>query len=289
VVVRGVPSVQSSVDRVRDLLVDTSNGGHVRLGDIAQVTVRSDPLDIQHQALSRYVDITAPVYSGTVGDARSAINARLHSIHFPFDYHAETLGGTPEDATSRAAFLSYVLAAAVGILLLMQAAFGSWRLAALFFLVLPVSLSGAPAVALATGNLSSLATDAALLGVFAFAARQGMLLISGVRRRHADDGGALCREIVLDAAGERFAPALGSTLTFAIALVPFVVMGGVEGNELTRVAAAVMLGGLASSTLLNVVLLPAICLSLGPTEPVAAEEPQPEVLQPPALSTPSSP
>jgi multidrug efflux pump subunit AcrB len=289
VVVRGVPSVQSSVDRVRDLLIDTSNGGHVRLGDIARVTVRSDPLDIQHQALSRYVDITAPVVSGTAGDARAAINARLRSIRFPFNYHAETLGGTPEDATSRATFLSFVLAGAVGILLLMQAAFGSWRLAALFFLVLPVSLSGAIAVALATGELGSLGTYAGLLGVFAFAARQGMLLISRVGQRHADDGGPLCAEIVLDAAGERFAPALASALTFAVALMPFVVMGGVEGNELTRVAAAVMLGGLASSTLLNMLLLPAICLSLGPTEPVSVEEPQPEVLQPPAISTPSSP
>jgi multidrug efflux pump subunit AcrB len=289
VVVPGVPSVQSSIDRVRDLLIDTANGGHVRLGDIAQVSVRSDPLDIQHQALSRYVDITAPVVSGSVGDARAAISARLHSIRFPFNYHAETLGGTPDDATSRATFLSFVLAAAIGILLLMQAAFGSWRLAALFFLVLPVSLSGALAVAIATGELSSLATDAGLLGVFAFAARQGMLLISRVRQRHADDGGPLCSEIVLDAAGERFEPALGSALTFAVALVPFVVMGGVEGNELTRVASAVMLGGLASSTLLNVVLLPAICLSLGPTEPVVADEPQPEALQPSAISTPSSP
>jgi Cu/Ag efflux pump CusA len=288
VVVRGVPSVQSSVERVRDLLIDTSNDGHVRLGDIAHVTVRSDPLDIQHQALSRYVDITASVVSGKVGDARSAISARLHSIRFPFNYHAETLGATPEDATSRATFLSFVLAAAVGILLLMQAAFGSWRLALLFFLALPVSLSGAVAVALATGNLSSLGTDAALLGVFAFAARQGMLLISAVRRHHAHDGGPLCAEIVLDAAGERFAPALGSALTFAVALVPFVVMGGVEGNELTRVAAAVMLGGLLTSTALNAVLLPAICLSLGPTEPVAVEEQLPEALQPPALTTPSS-
>jgi hypothetical protein len=73
--------------------------------------------------------------------------------------------------------------------------------------------------------------------------------------------------------------------------MPFVVMGGVEGNELTRVAAGVMLGGLLTSTLLNVVLLPAICLSLGPPEPVAADEPQPEAAQPPGLtvSTPSSP
>ena len=199
--------------------------------------------------------------------------------------------GTPEDPTSRVTFLSYLLAAAIGVVLLMQAAFGSWRLAALFFLVLPVSLSGALAVALATGDLSSLGAYAGLLGVFAFAARQGILLISRMRRRHAEDGGPLRREAVLDAAGERVAPALGSALALAAALVPFVVMGGVEGNELTRVAAAVMLGGLLSATLINVVLLPALCLSLGPIEPVAADEPQPKAVQPPGptVSTPSSP
>src|SRR5581483_4593848 len=73
VFVRGVPSVRSSVDDVRNLLLDTSSGGHVRLSQIAKVGVHADPIDIQHEAVSRYVDITAPVLSGSVGAAQQAV------------------------------------------------------------------------------------------------------------------------------------------------------------------------------------------------------------------------
>jgi Cu/Ag efflux pump CusA len=275
VVVQGAASVRSSLDSVRGLLIDTAGGGHVRLSQIASVTVQPDPIDIQHEALSRYVDVSAPVYAGSVSGEQAQIQSALGHIQFPLAYHAEILGGTPETPTSHFVFVSYVLAAIVGMLLLAQAAFSSWRLAAVFMLTLPLALAGGVIVALATGQVRSLGSDAGLLALFALAARQGMLLIAHIRRLHARDGGALTPQIVTRAAAERLAPSLATLVVTAAVMVPFVAMGDVAGNEITRVAAAVILGGLLSTALLTQVLLPAVCFALGPTGAVVTEDEPP--------------
>jgi Cu/Ag efflux pump CusA len=271
VVVVGTPAVRDSVDSVRNLLIDTSSGGQVPLSRVANVAVSSDPVDIEHDALSRYVDVTVPVYAGGMGAATAAVQRKLANINFPLTYHAQIVGPTPNTPTSHLKFLTLVLAATIGLLLLLQAALRSWRLAALLMLLLPLSLAGGLVVAVATGQAASLASDAALLGVFAFAARQALLQVAHTRRRHTAAGGKLSDEIVLSSAGDRFSSSLTSALVLAAVLVPFVVMGDVAGNELTHTAAAVMLGGLVSSILVTQLLVPAMCLALGPTEPAAVE------------------
>jgi Cu/Ag efflux pump CusA len=269
-VVWSIPSVRANIQEVRNLPIDTGNGGHVPLSSIANVSLQPSPLDIQHQGLSRYVDVTAPVYAGTVGAAQAAIHSRLSQVSFVQGYHAEVLGATPENPTSHLKFLSFALAALIGILLLLQAAFGSWRLASMFLLALPASVAGGLIVALITGQERTLGADAGLLAVFVFAARQGILQITLIRRLHAQDRGVLTPAIVTRAARERLAPSLTAVLVSAATLVPFVVMGDVAGNEITHTAAAVILGGLLTATLLNQVLVPAMCLALGPTAPIGA-------------------
>ncbi len=273
-VVIGVPSVRSSVTDVRNLAIDTAGGGHVPLGSIANVSVRRDPLDIEHQALSRFVDVSAEVKSGSLGDARSAIQQQLSKLSYPLDYHAELAAAPPGSPTSHVKFLSYVLAAAIGILLLLQAAFGSWRLAAMFILALPVALLGGLLVALLSGQARSLGADAGLLAVLVLAIRQGMLQIAGIRRMHAEDGGPLTKDLLVKAVSRRLGTSLLSTTVIAVALLPFIVIGDVAGNEITHAAADVMLGGLLSATILTNVLVPALYMALGPTNPI---EPEPDV------------
>jgi Cu/Ag efflux pump CusA len=271
VVVVGTPSERVSLDTMRDLPIDTAGGGHVPLSSIATLSVTPIPIDVEHEALSRYVDVTAPVHSGSVGAARSAINRLLPQISFPLNYHAEVVGATPERPTSHLTFLSFVLAALIGILLLFQAAFRSWRLAAVLLLALPASLIGGVVVALATGAASSLGADAGLLAVFAFAARQGLLQVASIRRVHAEDGGELTRELVLEGAAERRGQAVASAVVLAAVLIPFAVIGDVAGNEITHTTAAVVLGGLITATLLTEVFVPALCLAFGPAEAAVAE------------------
>ncbi len=273
VFVRGVPTIRSTVGEVRNLLLDTSNGNHVRLSRIANVGVHADPIDIRHEAVSRYVDITAPVLSGSVGAAQQAVRGDLRKISYPLTYHAQILGGNPFDGTSHETYLFYLLAAFIGALLLAQAAFGSWGLATAFMVSLPVALGGGLLVALATGQFRSLGTDAGLLAVLAIAVRQGMVQIASLRRLQADVGRSLTAEAVQSGAAERLAPSLTAYAVIAVAMLPFVVEGDVAGNEITRVAAAVVLGGLVTTLLLTQLVLPALCLAFGFGRPTPPEEP----------------
>lgn len=101
----------------------------------------------------------------------------------------------------------------------------------------------------------------------------------------ARDGGALSPAIVIEAATERFGPSLTAVLVSAATLIPFVAIGDVAGNELTHTAAAVMLGGLLTAVILNQVLVPAMCLALGPRTPIEQPEPE-EALDPTAIPAP---
>jgi Cu/Ag efflux pump CusA len=105
-----------------------------------------------------------------------------------------------------------------------------------------------------------------------FAVRQGMLQVAAIRRRQNLDRGPLTSGIVRRAAAERLGSSLTSVLVTMVALAPFVVLGDVAGNEITHTAAAVMLGGLVTSTLWSHFLLPALCLVLAGPEEEAAEE-----------------
>jgi Cu/Ag efflux pump CusA len=273
VVVIGTPAVRSNLDQIGHLLIDNAGGGQVRLSRIARVAVRPDPIDIRHQALSRYVDVVAPVRDGALSSAQAAIEGALARMPMPLTYHAEVLAGTPEDATSHGLFLTFVLATALGVLLLLQAAFASWRLAATVLATLPLALVGGLIVALATGQFSALGADAGLLAVLLFALRHVTMQGAALRRLHSAQGGELRTAHIVRAARTRFAPTMMAISVSAAGLIPFIALGDIPGNELLHTAAAVTLGGLLSTALWALVLVPALCSYLAPLAPELAEEP----------------
>jgi Cu/Ag efflux pump CusA len=279
VVVWGTPATRDSLTSVQNLLIDTANGGHVRLGQVASISVRPQPSDIPQEAMSRYVDVTAAVSGGSAGSVSAAIGKKVESMSFPMEYHAElavpteagtALAGTaagnalsPNGAavagTSRFAFVGYVIAALVAILLIAQAVTGSWRLAFLAFLALPMSLSGAVLVTFAADASGTLAAAAGLLAAFALAAR---LVIGTAARLRAPRAGQ-ARPEDPGAAGGPMDILVPASVT-AVALIPFVVIGDVPGMELLHTAAAVILGGLATTAAVSVVALPVAARILGP-------------------------
>ena len=259
VVVRGVAATQQSVNSVRNLLIDTPSGGHVRLGDVAHIRIRPNPVDIRHEAVSRYVDVGADVRGRDLGAVQRDVQRRLRGLSFPLEYHAEVLKASPDGqtSTSHTRFVTYAIAAAIGMFLLLQAAFGSWRMASLVFTTLPLALLGGWLVALATGNQSSLGAYGGMLAIFALAARHAIMLIARFQHEERNNGHSFGSLLVLRGARERLSPTLMSTVTTALAVLPLVALGGVPGNEITQPMAAVILGGLATSTLLNLFVLPA--------------------------------
>jgi Cu/Ag efflux pump CusA len=268
VVVRGTPATTHSVDSVRALLLDSPNGGHARLGDVAHVRIKPNPVDIRHDAVSRYMDVRAGVAGRDLGSVRRDVQRRLRQLAFPLEYHAELLG-TPPDERSGQSFLAVAIASAIGVFLLLQAAFGSWRLAALVFAGLPVALAGGLLVAFAGGGKLALGEAAGLFAVLALAARNGIALV--MRVQALQEEGLRRPGLVRRAARERFAPATATAALVALAFLPPALLGDVAGNEITHSMALVVLGGLVTSTLLALVVAPGLLLHYG--GPGIASEP----------------
>ena len=295
VVVVGTPAAGASLTSVNNLLLDTVNGGHARLGSLARVSVAAEPEDITHDAMSPYVDVTARLSGRSLNSAAAAMAGGLSRISFPLGYNAVVQSGPTNPALSGTRLASYVIAGLIAILLLAQAATGSWRLALLVLAALPGPVAAGTLTALRIGEQDSLAAAAGLLAVLAIAIQQAFGVTAAVRRTHRNNGGQLTPDLVADAAAEAGGPGITSAVVAAAALVPFIVMSGVAGNELPHAAAAVILAGLITATLLNTLVLPAACLRFGrsrapkqalePTEPPSVPRPreEPEVLRVPGV------
>jgi multidrug efflux pump subunit AcrB len=176
--------------------------------------------------------------------------------------------------------LGFSIAAVIGIYLLLQAAFGSWRLATIVLLTLPSALVGGVLAAFVGDRVISLGSLVGFLTVLGIAGRNGIMLISHYQHLEREEGLAFGPELVLRGARERLAPILMTALATGLALVPLAFAGNVFGAEIVRPMAVVILGGLISSTLLGLFGLPPIYLRFAPSasaHPATAEAPMEEL------------
>lgn len=171
--------------------------------------------------------------------------------------------GASGAATSWAGLASYAIAALLAIILLPVATFSSWRLALLLVAALPLPVAAGALAALAMGEKDSLAAAVGLLGVLAIALRQVFRMIAAIRQRHAAHGGELTTELASLGAADGARPVLGAGEPLRGALVPLVIYGNRPGQEIEFPMAIVILGGLLTSALLNLFVLPALYLRFG--------------------------
>jgi CzcA family heavy metal efflux pump len=269
VVVWARPEARHSLHSLRRLWIDTPDGGRVRLAEVADVRITPTPTLINREADSRYVDVLATVQGRDLGAVTADVRERLAAVSFPLEYHPELLGEHRERRATLERMLALGIAAALGIFLLLQAAFGSWRLAALTFFSLPVALVGGIVAAVAAGGIS-LGALIGFLAVFALAARTGISLIGHYQRLH-EQGQPFGRPLVLRGAQDRLAPILFTALATAFALTPLALNGPTTGQEIAHPLALVTLGGLATTTLTTLLILPTLYLRFGSgPEPEAA-------------------
>jgi CzcA family heavy metal efflux pump len=288
VIVKGVPETRRSVSSVRNLLIDAPEGGHVRLGQVADVRVAPTPAVIQRDAVSRYLDIEADVSGRGLDSVASDVEARLADVRFPLEYHAEVLKRTTGEEIDGGRMLAFGVAAAMAAFLLLQAAFRSWRLALLAFGALPVGLVGGLVAALIDGAELSLGSLIGFLALLGLVARTGVLLIRHLQDLEREEGEALRLLLVQRGARERFAPTLASAAGTAVVMLPFVVAGAEPGLEIVNPMAIVIVGGLVTTTLLSLFVLPALYLRLGGAAgPDLAAEEEP-VFEPAAAPRPAA-
>jgi Cu/Ag efflux pump CusA len=206
------------------------------------------------------------------------IERRLQDVRFPLEYHAEVVGDYVVREAAQNRTLGLAVAAALGVFLLMQAAFGSWRLAALAFVTVPAALAGGVVVILAGGGILSLGGLIGVVAIFGIAARNMVVLISHLQRLERTEGERFGPELILRGTREQLSLVLTTGCATAVGLLPFAMFGDIAGLEIVRPMTMVVLGGLVTSTVLNLFIVPAIYLRFG-----GSAEPAPATVRTAAL------
>lgn len=273
VVVWGRPEVRDNLDALRGLQVPLAGGGLVTLASVAAIDVTPTPNEITRENGSRRIDVSANARGRDLGAVARDIEARLGGVAFPQGYYAEVLGeyAARQASSSRLLLLGIMSVAAIFLILLGD--FGSPRVATLVFLTLPFALVGAILAVFVTGGVLSLGSLVGLVTVIGISARNGIMLISHYRHLELNDGLPFGRDLVIQGAEERLAPILMTALATGLALVPIVLGGTRAGYEIEHPLAVVILGGLFTSTVLNLFIVPSLYLRFGRSAREAVETP----------------
>jgi Cu/Ag efflux pump CusA len=255
------------------MLIDIPGGGHVRLDKVADVRVRPTPTVIEREASQRRLDVSANVDGRSIGDVRKDVRDRIRKLQFPLEYHAEVVGAASGDEANLSSVLGIIVAAAIGIFLLLQAALRSWRIAGLTFLLLPISVAGGLLASLIDGTSFSLGALIGLFAVFAIAARNAIVLIDHYQRLEQLEGRRRASDLVVEGAGDRLLPTVTTAFAVGLAVLPFLFGGSSAGLEVMHPMALVIIGGLVTSTLLSLFAVPALYLRFGgaPQPAITAE------------------
>jgi len=262
VVVWGSPESRRRPADVNDLLIDTPQGGRVRLADVADVTITSAPTVIRRDNISRSLDVSAGVSGRSVSAVMSDVKSRLASIPMPLEFHAEVLSGSTSYRAEHVRVAAVALAVAIAILLLLHVAFGSWRLAGLLFVTAPLGVTGAALAGRLSGGIGTLASMIGILAVLGIVIRNGVLLVRSYQHADSDHFDGSAAEEVRAVTSEQVPAILLTALLTAAVMLPLAFSGAVAGTEILHPFAGVVLGGLVSSTIFSIFVLPALYLRL---------------------------
>ncbi len=263
------PEVRQNLTDLRNLMIDTPGRGRVRLADLAHVEVKPTPNMIQHEDALRRIDVQANVRGRDLGSVVADVRNAMDSVQFPLGYRAELMGEWAERQSAQKRLLLLGIVAAIGILFLLETSFNSWRLAILSFVCLPSALVGGVLAAYFGSGIISLGSLVGFLTVLGIAARNGIMMINHFQHLERYEGEVFGPKLVLRGAQERLAPILMTATTTGLALLPLVIAGNIPGHEIELPLAVVVLGGLVTSTLLNLLVVPSLYLRFA--KPVSVE------------------
>jgi Cu/Ag efflux pump CusA len=262
VVVWGTPEIRDNLNNVQNLMIDTESGGQVPLGEVATVRVAPENSIIRRQGVSRRLDIEAEVSGRPLGAVTQEVARRIKDIPLPFEYHAQVLGEHIERQHALSSLYSYLIAAAVISYLLLQAVLGSWRLASLSLIGIPVAVLGSLVADTLSGGAFTLGGLLGVIPVVALTVRNGIMQVTHFQQLAQQENIPVGRAIT-QGMEERFAALITSAFTLFLVAVPFVVMGSVAGMEIIHPAAVSMLGGVITSLLVSLFVIPALCARFG--------------------------
>ena len=272
VVVWGVPEVRSNLTALRDCLIETPSGGHVPLGEVAEVVIVPAPNTINRENTSRRIDVTCNVRDRDLGSVATDIEDRVRQMTFARGYHPEFLGEYAAQEASRRQMALMGVIAVAGVIVLLYSEFRVWRLVVLVMLSFLFALIGGVIGVWSGGGSLSLGSLVGFVTVVGIAVRNGIMMISHFRHLQVEENMEFGDDLVIRGAEERLAPVLMTALTAALALFPLIVAGNKPGHEIEFPMALVIVGGLISSTLMNLLLIPPLYRHFGRVQLPALDE-----------------
>ena len=269
VTVWGTPAARSDLHALRDMLIPTASGGQVRLRDVADVAIMPAANEIKRENGSRRIDVTMNIAGGgDLGGVARTVEAKVKALPFAQGYYPEFLGEYAALQASQRQLLLLGGLCLVGILLLVWLEFQSLRITALLGLSLPFALLGGVVAVLLSGGTMSLGSLVGFVTVLGISARNGIMMISHFEHLERQEGEVFGPALILRGAEERLLPILMTASCAALALLPLVVRGDAPGHEIEHPMALVILGGLISSTALNLLLMPTLYARFARKRPV---------------------
>ena len=257
VILRLGENYRNSIEGMRSALIDTPSGEKVPLGEVAEIVSTSGPNSVSRENTQRKLVVSANVsgrdLNGAVAEIRKTVD---EEVKLPEGYRLE-YGGQFENASKASRTLVWATLGALAVIfLLLYGEFASLSLALIILVSLPFALIGGVFAIFFTSGIVSIPSIIGFITLFGVAVRNGILMVSRYKKLQEDGRGL--RETVLSGSVDRLNPILMTALTSALALVPLVIASDKSGNEIQSPMAIVILGGLLTSTLLNLFLMPII-------------------------------
>ena len=245
------------IEGIRNALIDTHDGLKVPLAQVADVVSVSGPSSISRENVQRKVVISANVAGRDLRGAVQEIQEKINeAVTLPEGYRIEYGGQFESEARASQTLMLTSLLALVIIFLLLFQEFKNFRLAGIILLNLPLALIGGVFAIFLTSGILSIPAIIGFITLFGIATRNGILLISHYQRLHEE--GVPLDDTVIKGSVDRLNPILMTALTAALALIPLALKGNLAGNEIQSPMAKVILGGLITSTLLNIYIVPIV-------------------------------
>ncbi len=256
---------RNEAETIRNTLLDTPEGKKIPLHYVATVDVVGAPYSVSRENVQRKIVVSANVSGrdlrSVVGEIRNGID---NNIVLPEGYRVEYGGQFESEERATRLLMFTSIGAILLIFLLLYTEFKNLGLAAIVLMNLPLALIGGVFFVYASTGIISIASTIGFISLFGIAARNGILLVSRYQVLQSENHGLY--ETIIEGSLDRLNPILMTALTTGLALIPLALAGGQAGNEIQSPMAIVILGGLISSTFLNLAVIPAVFWLRGRTK-----------------------
>ncbi len=263
-VIRVNDTIRSNIDQIRTTPIATANGALIPLNQIATVELENSINTVNHENTQRRIVVSTNVQGrdlgSTVEEMRAAVRADLV---LPQGYYIEWGGQFESQQTAARLILILSLFSFTGIFLVLYSHFKSWQIALQVMLNIPLALIGSVVAVMLTGGVFSIATLVGFITLTGIASRNGIMMLSHYIHLVEHEGESFNDEMIIRGSQERLVPVLMTALVAALALIPLTLDASAPGKEILYPVATVILGGLISSTLLDIIVTPVVFKRFG--------------------------